>query len=32
VSRRISGMQPADQIKLFRQYVKENRSTARKRK
>lgn len=32
VKRRISGMQPSDQIKLFRQYVKENRSTFRKRK
>lgn len=32
VKRRISGMEPRDQIKLFRQYVKENRSTARKRK
>jgi hypothetical protein len=32
VKRRITAMQPADQVKLFRQYVKENRSTARKRK
>lgn len=31
VKRRISSMEPKDQIKLFRQYVKENRSTARKR-
>jgi hypothetical protein len=32
VKRRIGAMEPRDQIKLFRQYVKENRSTARKRK
>jgi hypothetical protein len=32
VKRRIGTMEPRDQIKLFRQYVKENRSTARKRK
>lgn len=32
VKKRIGGMEPRDQIKLFRQYVKENRATARKRK
>lgn len=29
VKKRISGMAPSDQVKLFKQYVKENRSTAK---
>lgn len=32
VKRRISAMEPKAQVQLFRQYVKENRATARKRK
>ena len=31
VKKRISGMAPSDQVKLFRQYVKENRTTAKRK-